>query len=388
MLVGLFTMFGMGLLMSGNFVTLDLDRMHHVPSAEHFAMSNHRESFSPLDSKDIEMVTVSDSILQLPGYVHNDTKAFKWSNMIFDGVLAKLYANDSARATAWANRTEQSVCEIHPGMHFGVLERPRKCTNSLCDCELRVQTNKALAFLLLLEEYHFLQLETPRRVSEREMLFSLDIPKNNFPVVIYIHAKSRLKFLSFQMFNANDPFHIVLSRHNIADGFAVQIRSSTESRMFLRFIAEAAGDGEENVQDLYEIFVHVNSFTVGDVRCIFRWLDGVSITILVTCFSVGALIGLYQIRVVRQWFFNTFFGRNSLHSASHRGVAAIPLSIYTEDDETKEDPESCVICIDTFTAGDSVRTLPCDHIFHQACIDKWLLWRKKECPLCWQDVEK
>lgn len=45
--------------------------------------------------------------------------------------------------------------------------------------------------------------------------------------------------------------------------------------------------------------------------------------------------------------------------------------------------DACAICLETF-AGDAaskVRQLPCDHVFHQECIDEWLL-RCNRCPCC------
>ncbi|VDP01157.1 unnamed protein product [Soboliphyme baturini] len=43
--------------------------------------------------------------------------------------------------------------------------------------------------------------------------------------------------------------------------------------------------------------------------------------------------------------------------------------------------EKCPICLSEFERNEFVRTLPCNHPFHIACIDRWLITNKK-CPIC------
>eukprot|EP00565_Helicotheca_tamesis_P008092 CAMPEP_0185731126 /NCGR_PEP_ID=MMETSP1171-20130828/11938_1 /TAXON_ID=374046 /ORGANISM="Helicotheca tamensis, Strain CCMP826" /LENGTH=578 /DNA_ID=CAMNT_0028400321 /DNA_START=85 /DNA_END=1821 /DNA_ORIENTATION=- len=44
-----------------------------------------------------------------------------------------------------------------------------------------------------------------------------------------------------------------------------------------------------------------------------------------------------------------------------------------EMEEQHQNPqEFCVICLEHFQEGDKLRVLPCDHLFHIGCIDKWL----------------
>ena len=62
-------------------------------------------------------------------------------------------------------------------------------------------------------------------------------------------------------------------------------------------------------------------------------------------------------------------------------------------DEKRSDPDStyenCVICQEPFQDGENLRVLPCQHLFHCGCIDKWLLGETypderstQGCPMC------
>ncbi|KAG0052422.1 hypothetical protein BGZ83_002635 [Gryganskiella cystojenkinii] len=46
----------------------------------------------------------------------------------------------------------------------------------------------------------------------------------------------------------------------------------------------------------------------------------------------------------------------------------------------------CAVCLSEYELGDQVRTLPCFHQYHQACIDPWLLQVAALCPICKRDL--
>ncbi len=57
----------------------------------------------------------------------------------------------------------------------------------------------------------------------------------------------------------------------------------------------------------------------------------------------------------------------------------LPIRPYVPE-ESKTD--TCVICVEDFTRGESLRWLPCQHCFHSVCIDEWLGRHSSLCPLC------
>lgn len=52
---------------------------------------------------------------------------------------------------------------------------------------------------------------------------------------------------------------------------------------------------------------------------------------------------------------------------------------------SSNEDNKCMICMENFVAGEELRSLPCLHRYHRACIDEWLS-RSKACPICKQDI--
>lgn len=68
-------------------------------------------------------------------------------------------------------------------------------------------------------------------------------------------------------------------------------------------------------------------------------------------------------------------------------VRLLPRERYTGPADAESGPDSCVICLGEFNAGEELRKLPCGHVFHVECVDEWLTASRAECPLCKRPVE-
>ncbi|CAL4911679.1 unnamed protein product [Urochloa decumbens] len=62
--------------------------------------------------------------------------------------------------------------------------------------------------------------------------------------------------------------------------------------------------------------------------------------------------------------------------ASEEAIAALPETTVGEATE-----EECAVCLEAYKAGDTLRTMPCAHGFHESCIFQWLRVSRL-CPLC------
>ncbi|KAH7667346.1 Zinc finger RING/FYVE/PHD-type protein [Dioscorea alata] len=53
-----------------------------------------------------------------------------------------------------------------------------------------------------------------------------------------------------------------------------------------------------------------------------------------------------------------------------------------DDQVDKEEQVVCVFCLCEVNEGDKIREIKCHHVFHLACLDKWLDSWGDTCPLC------
>eukprot|EP00397_Hematodinium_sp_SG-2012_P049457 GEMP01057043.1.p1 GENE.GEMP01057043.1~~GEMP01057043.1.p1 ORF type:complete len:244 (+),score=68.19 GEMP01057043.1:205-936(+) len=61
---------------------------------------------------------------------------------------------------------------------------------------------------------------------------------------------------------------------------------------------------------------------------------------------------------------------------------SLPSQSYTQEQKDAGGSEhQCRICLEHFALSDQVKTLPCFHLFHSNCVDRWLRVNER-CPVC------
>ncbi|EPR79238.1 Zinc finger C3HC4 type protein [Spraguea lophii 42_110] len=63
----------------------------------------------------------------------------------------------------------------------------------------------------------------------------------------------------------------------------------------------------------------------------------------------------------------------------------LPVIEYKSSTDIKKHDASCSICLNDYNNSEKIKILPCDHHFHQACIDEWFNI-DDICPLCKKPV--
>eukprot|EP00445_Apocalathium_hangoei_P041461 CAMPEP_0203974822 /NCGR_PEP_ID=MMETSP0359-20131031/100298_1 /ASSEMBLY_ACC=CAM_ASM_000338 /TAXON_ID=268821 /ORGANISM="Scrippsiella Hangoei, Strain SHTV-5" /LENGTH=448 /DNA_ID=CAMNT_0050913011 /DNA_START=36 /DNA_END=1384 /DNA_ORIENTATION=+ len=68
------------------------------------------------------------------------------------------------------------------------------------------------------------------------------------------------------------------------------------------------------------------------------------------------------------------------NSANSSDIDALPTR-KLEGNAPLGEQNKCLICLEDFGDGDDVKTLPCLHIYHQKCVERWL-HTDNSCPVC------
>ncbi|CAL0312632.1 unnamed protein product [Lupinus luteus] len=68
------------------------------------------------------------------------------------------------------------------------------------------------------------------------------------------------------------------------------------------------------------------------------------------------------------------------HNPTHMIHKILPVVSYKD---LVDPPDSCAVCLNEFEEVDEIRRLAnCTHVFHRGCLDRWIGYDQRTCPLC------
>ncbi|XP_019340600.1 E3 ubiquitin-protein ligase RNF149 isoform X3 [Alligator mississippiensis] len=132
--------------------------------------------------------------------------------------------------------------------------------------------------------------------------------------------------------------------------------------------------------------------TIGvGTRHVQEFISGQSVVFVAIAFITMMLISLAWLifyYIQRFLYTGSQFGNQGYRKETKKVISQLQLHTVKRGDKGLDvDAENCAVCIENYKPKDTVRILPCKHIFHRICIDPWLV-DHRTCPMCKLDVIK
>ncbi|XP_019379389.1 PREDICTED: E3 ubiquitin-protein ligase RNF149 [Gavialis gangeticus] len=132
--------------------------------------------------------------------------------------------------------------------------------------------------------------------------------------------------------------------------------------------------------------------TIGvGTRHVQEFISGQSVVFVAIAFITMMIISLAWLifyYIQRFLYTGSQFGNQGYRKETKKVISQLQLHTVKRGDKGLDvDAENCAVCIENYKPKDTVRILPCKHIFHRICIDPWLV-DHRTCPMCKLDVIK
>lgn len=195
-----------------------------------------------------------------------------------------------------------------------------------------------------------------------DKIYNTAILTNASAVVIYNHQQQSQDFLIMKH-SVSDVVSIFISRKD-GERLAALVDNGTKVLMHISF-SRAQLDP----------IPHVNRTSVMFVSISF---------ILLMVISISWLI-FYYIQRFRYAHTKDRLSKRLLNAAKKAVNKMEQRTLHRGDLETDPDFDLCAVCVESYKVFETIRVLPCRHIFHKSCIDPWLIERRN-CPICKIDI--
>lgn len=187
------------------------------------------------------------------------------------------------------------------------------------------------------------------------------IPKNACLVYFYLHP---LQY---------DDFNIPMLPEDRLGKFMFRLGNAADMALFIAILMLAVAclvrDGQKGAPAIYWTAAAIVIYN--SVVALLPW---VGLLLLICCLPC-------VIQVLR-WMYP-----EPNRGASEDDIKSIPKYTYSSGQRTyggatiEPEDASCVICLQEYTNGASIRVLHCNHHYHQRCADEWFRFQAT-CPLC------
>ena len=194
--------------------------------------------------------------------------------------------------------------------------------------------------------------------------------------------------------------------------FDVMLTTTTGCGMYKKLISAKnldanslllIGTGNEYLPDFwadYDIFVAYIDLTDVDPTNFASWLFvGIQaasevnsspawfipvLIVIVIILATSSAVVIYMFILLQRRRRIAEGGVGPVNALSPKEMQLLPTRVIEEADKSED--KDCAVCLDNFECREMIRILPCNHYFHQSCIDPWLLNHNRNCPVCKSDA--
>ncbi|GMI99684.1 hypothetical protein HRI_003637700 [Hibiscus trionum] len=192
--------------------------------------------------------------------------------------------------------------------------------------------------------------------------------------------------LPFNLFHIDLQIYCVSSLHPETTLETVNLSVAVRRDMFL---------SEENVRSVVRAMVadwgvtpeFVDTAIVPDILSYARYANGLPVNLgrQVIKWRIEILIEVSPYDEIDESIEESLTNSVKFKPASKSSIKALKRARYLDDEDELHHGSSsrkgCTVCLDEFSDSDEVASMPCDHVYHNECIVKWLE-TSHLCPLC------
>jgi len=190
-----------------------------------------------------------------------------------------------------------------------------------------------------------------------------------------VNAAVNLNASAVVIYN-NEQDHLLNMKHKVEDVVSVFIKKQSGEH-----IAALVDNGTR-------VWMHITSRlsstthygTVNRSSVLF-----VSISFIVLMMVSLAWLVFYYVQRVRYAHSKDRLSKRLMNAAKKALNKMGQRTLHKGDKEIDPDFELCAICVESYQVSETIRILPCKHVFHKSCVDPWLI-EHRTCPMCKLDI--
>lgn len=132
----------------------------------------------------------------------------------------------------------------------------------------------------------------------------------------------------------------------------------------------ASGFVKKNGYERLLMFTSRTTPLLVQIHCNRLWLS----VALFLC-VVFSILWMISLRRFMRYLYSSGAGQYGQKTMDKDSIGRLEIRLYNPA-QNSDGVDECAICLESYLSGAALRVLPCNHHFHAACVDAWLMTRR------------